>query len=299
MKRAIGIDISGFSVKMVEVVRSRTGPEIVSFFNERLKGEEFPAKLVDVLRGKAVRGVRVVSAISAGQMILRSAVVPFSDERKIAQIVRFEAERYLPFPAEEAAVDFYVIGPEKEGHCRIMLVTVRKAFLEKHLSLLKRLGVEPAIVDIDSLALLNLAGGDRGSVAVIDLGAETTSIIVFSGGLPLSLRSMPVGGNTLTKALAASEKISWDEAEKKKVDRGIDLPAFSETIASIVNEIKYTIGAFSLQEAGSNVEKIFLSGGGAKLTDTPAVFSRRPLNARPIAASPEPQTPDTRSSSKL
>lgn len=244
MKRIIGIDVSGSSVKVCELIHSRKGVEIVSFLHESLKDNKFSDGFVKVLREKIARGVKVYSAVPAGQAILRTTVLPFKSERKIKEVVRFEAERYLPFAVEEAVVDFYIIGPGKDG-MRIMLVTVRKEFIEKHLSLLRELGTEPEIIDLDSMALLNLLGEEKGTFALVDIGCCTTSISIVSGGVPQVLRSIPIGGNNLTEALS------------------------KDTIMSIADEISYTISAFSLQKAGSKVQKIVLSGGGAKLENFP------------------------------
>ncbi len=276
MRRTVGIDISGSSIKVAELNNSGKGVELVSFFNGRLKEGQFSEELVDVLREKIGRGAKTILAIPATFAILRSAVVPFTDVRKIREISRFEAEQYLPFPAEEVVVDFYVIKPEGEGK-RIMLVAVRREFIEKHLSLLKKLGVEPEVIDLDSMGLLNLVDEERGTFALVDIGSDTTLISIVSGGVPLLLGVVPKGGNNLTEALATAEEMSRDEAEKKKTEQGLTISenmevepcAFRETLASIVNEISYTINAFSLQGSGSEIGKIVLSGGGAGLKNLP------------------------------
>ena len=224
VRKAIGIDISGDSVRVAELACSRKGVELVSFFNERLNDEQFSEELAGIRREKAAHGTKVISAIPSKFAILRTAVVPFKDERKINQVVRFEIERYIPFPAEEVAVDFYVIGPEAEGS-RIMLVAVRKEFIEKHLSLLNKPGVEPEIIDLDSMALLNFLGGESGTIALVDIRNDTISISIVSDGVPLLLRSIPKGKDNVEK------------------------------------EISYTINTFSLQKADSHVEKVVLSGG--------------------------------------
>ena len=238
MKKVIGIDVSGTSVKAAEVAYSRKGVELVSFFNEKLEDGQFSEELVNVLKEKIAQGAKVVSSIPAKFAILRSAVVPFRDDRKINQIVRFEAERYLPFPAEEVVVDFYVIEPEREGK-RVMLVAVRRELIEKHLSLLKGFGVKSEIIDLDSMALLNLLDEERGTFALVDVGCDTTSISIVSGGVPLLLRSIPKGAD------------------------------------GVENEISYTISAFSLQKADSQVGKVVLSGGGAKLNNLPDILKEK------------------------
>jgi len=53
---------------------------------------------------------------------------------------------------------------------------------------------------------------------LVDIGAETLSIVAFENGNPISLEVFPVGGNDITNDLALGLKISLEEAEKLKVN---------------------------------------------------------------------------------
>ena len=269
VKRVIGIDIGSSSVKAAELVRSKKGIEVVSFFKKDLKDEQGMKEIAGILREKASRGVKVISSIRAGQIIFRSIVVPFRNIKKIKQIVKFETERYLTFPAEEAAVDFYLLGYEKQGGSRIMTVTVRRELLEAHLSSLKKMGVEPAVVDVDSTALINFIGEGEKNAAVVDIGAENTSISIVSGGVIVSMHSIRFGGDNFTKCWAEKEKVDTDEAEERKKAGKIEASALEKSMSLLISELKYAMGAFSLRGTETAVNKIFLSGGGAKLENLP------------------------------
>ncbi len=275
VRRIIGIDIGSSSIKVAELGRSRKGIEVVSFFKKELKDEREMEEVAGILREKVNRGGKVISSIRAGQVILRSIVVPFRDMKKIKQIVRFETERYLTFPAEEAAVDFYMLGYEKQGGSRIMTVTVRRELLEAHLSSLKKLGVEPVVVDVDSMALINFIGEGEKNAAVVDIGADDTSISIVSGGVLVSLRNIRFGGDNFTKVWAEKEKIDIDEAEERKKGGKIEASALEESMSLLMSELKYAMGAFSLRGTETAVNKIFLSGGGAKLENLPGFLENR------------------------
>lgn len=52
-----------------------------------------------------------------------------------------------------------------------------------------------------------------------NIGSETTSIVVFEDGIPISLKIFPIGSNDITNDIALGLKVSIEEAEKIK--RGV------------------------------------------------------------------------------
>ncbi len=57
-------------------------------------------------------------------------------------------------------------------------------------------------------------------VVLINLGAATTSVILFEEGLPYSLEVLPVGSAHITNDIAVGFQVSLEEAEKLKVNYG-------------------------------------------------------------------------------
>jgi cell division protein FtsA len=103
-----------------------------------------------------------------------------------------------------------------------------------------------------------------------NIGAETTSIVVYEEDIPISLEIFKVGSNDITNDISLSFKIQPDEAEKVKL--GISQTVFnkrqleetifarlSDIFESIENNLK-TIGKNGLLPAG-----IIFTGGGANL----------------------------------
>jgi cell division protein FtsA len=81
---------------------------------------------------------------------------------------------------------------------------------------------------VNNLVLQTLAAGravllpdekDLG-VALIDMGGGTTDVLVYTSGAPYSTTTIPAGGNQVTGDIAALRRISFETAEKIKLDAG-------------------------------------------------------------------------------
>ncbi|MDR0557397.1 MAG: cell division protein FtsA [Treponema sp.] len=57
-------------------------------------------------------------------------------------------------------------------------------------------------------------------VALIDLGGGTTDILVYSEGVPFSNASIPVGSALITSDISKMKSVSYDIAEKLKIEDG-------------------------------------------------------------------------------
>jgi cell division protein FtsA len=81
---------------------------------------------------------------------------------------------------------------------------------------------------VNDLVLQSLAAGrsvltqeekDMG-VALIDLGGGTTEVLVYADGAPYSTTTIPVGAEMVTQDISVIKSISFENAEKVKIDAG-------------------------------------------------------------------------------
>lgn len=121
-----------------------------------------------------------------------------------------------------------------------------------------------------SLACLSKSQKMAGCI-LVNLGAGTTSFVVYEDNRPISLEVLPFGGNDITNDIALGLKISIEEAEsikigaithtnisKKKLDEIISA-RLSDIFELLENHLK-KINRNAMLPAG-----IFLTGGGAKI----------------------------------
>ncbi|MBQ5705568.1 MAG: cell division FtsA domain-containing protein, partial [Bacteroidaceae bacterium] len=113
----------------------------------------------------------------------------------------------------------------------------------------------------------------RDGCALVDIGAETTTVTIYTKNLMRKLCVIPLGSANITRDLQA-EHISQADAETLKIHAGYKAERFGES--SISSELRNNIIAARMMEilqnvyqqikrSGENLSNAVITGGGAKL----------------------------------
>ena len=127
-----------------------------------------------------------------------------------------------------------------------------------------------ARVDLSSLGLLRSIGSDGPAVeALVDIGADLTTIVVHRDGVPRVVRVVARGGNELTEQIADQADITAIDAEVAKRTIGAVgdtsvATLLRDAVRPLISEIRSSIDFFSGNN-GVAVERIWLTGGTAFL----------------------------------
>ena len=171
---------------------------------------------------------------------------------------------------------------------------------KRHVSdLVEALGM--AGIEVEDIAAAPLAASfvtlgkqqKRAGAALLDIGAETSSLIVFDDDLPVSTLVLPWGSDDISGDIALALKISLEEASQlkmgaviggsfpqKKIDDAVE-KRLAIIFRAVDTHLK-KLGKDGLLPAG-----IILTGGGSQLTAAPAVAQkilRLPARVASIAA---------------
>jgi cell division protein FtsA len=123
-----------------------------------------------------------------------------------------------------------------------------------------------------SFVMLNKAQKRAGCV-LTNIGAETTSIVVFEDSTPISLQIFPTGSSDITNDLALKLRITLEEAEKLKRGGMISATFSKKRIDEITGERLETIFALinshltKIKRDGLLPAGVILTGGGANLSN--------------------------------
>ncbi|MDP1709566.1 MAG: pilus assembly protein PilM, partial [Candidatus Komeilibacteria bacterium] len=166
--------------------------------------------------------------------------------------------------------------------------------VERYVAIFKLAGVSLLSLETESFALgRSLVGNDPSPILIADIGSLTTDLTVIEGGVPVLSRSIDVGGNTVTRAIASSMGIDEARAEQFKRDVGLGAAGSGGTgvgamiqssFAAVVNEMKYSLDLYQGQ-GRSKIEKILVTGGNAFLPDLPE-FLTQSLGVKSFIANP-------------
>ena len=166
------------------------------------------------------------------------------------------------------------------------------------------LEIDPRIVEPGPARLLVASelvepGSSQGTIAVDDIGHETTEIAIIQGGAIASMRSIRIGGQTFTARLARDLKVDAAQAEQVKLQNGAIDPEWTpgrqpqndtEWVQAIcygvATELAQTLGrAFHGHSArGSDpVQAVYLCGGGAEMRGLSEFLAKTTgLEVRPL-----------------
>ena len=167
---------------------------------------------------------------------------------------------------------------------QVLLVAVRKSSLQISLDALQAAKFKVDQVQVDWLALANAlvhlghlrapeavaASNVRSAVAVLDLGSETSQLLLQRPGL-LDCRPVRVGGYSFTRALAREFELSVADAENLKRDpRSLELLSrFDETLRPVledlVRDMRMGLTAQSADDKPLGVRRLFAVGGAMRL----------------------------------
>jgi Tfp pilus assembly PilM family ATPase/Tfp pilus assembly protein PilN len=273
-----GLDIASTGIKAVELTRTLRGYLVTQYAYlpiDQLNREQRREKELEGLRkvfpeGRKGKRNLILSTPSHRTMVHRLAL-PFEDRRRNQQVVKFEVEPLLPFPAEQAVVDFY--APKQKGNDNTALVfAVPKEELKEQLSLMQEAELDPEGLIGEAMALFWLVRnlGMDASGALLDLGHEKTTMIAWEGERLTLVRSIPIAGAPLSQV--SGQPLGASPPEIANIA--------PSTLERLAGEVQRTLFSYESVAESHRVENIFLTGGGASLPGIEGILSaelKRPV----------------------
>lgn len=292
-RMALGLDIGPSTVKLVELARSGRdewtlstharatvpGGAVVDGQIERL--DSVADAVRDLVRRAGVRSRRVAMALPTKNVILRRIRMRsnMSDE-EMAVHVETEAANFVPFPVDDLALDFNVIGPAagSASEVDVLIAAARKDRVQDRLALAEAAGLEPIILETESNAsqLALREWQRRGgrlqpdeTMALIELGHESTNLKVIAGEDILFEREQAWGARQLIDRAMRQFGLNEEQARAGQLVGELPAAYAAELVPDHANatarEIDRLLQFFYAGTPGRRLSGIVLAGGAAAL----------------------------------
>ena len=243
---------------------------------------ETASALREMMRELHVHGTSVNYAVPAQSVFARFVKLPGLEAEKIEKIISFEAQQNVPFPIDQVVWDYQLVGGGMGEQIQVIIAAIQRDLLEEINNSVEETGLRTDIVGVASMALYNAFCYNytdlSGCSMLVDIGARTTNVLFIESGR-FFLRSVPLGGSTITGAIAREFNESFAAAEaRRKRDGFVALggsaePADPDTgrVSKIVRstmtrlhaELMRSITHYRAQQQGKRPARIFLCGGAA------------------------------------
>jgi type IV pilus assembly protein PilM len=301
----IGLDIGSMSVRAVETGRGKDGPVVTNFGQAPLPPGVVQAGVIhddkavtlalkQLWANTRFRGRKVVLGVSSPQVVVREMSVANLPDREMRKALPYQVRDSLPLPVEQSLLDFHPLeDPGRAEAVRGLLIAAPKEAVLTAVHAVERAGLHVTRVDLASFALLRSASRTDGQVeALVDIGAQATSVVVHADGEPLIVRTIPRGGAEVTELVAGRLGIAVSEAEALKCRVGLrtDIDAAAaevvrEAVGPIVSEIRSSFAYLNTGDRQAQVARLALSGGGCLLPGLPESLSAQ-LGVEVVLADP-------------
>ena len=306
-RTTVGLDIGSSYVKAAVVDHSGPQPELtrLSYLplvaDAIVEGEIMDPPIVAetiraVIESLGVTPRQVVTAVGGRDIMIKKIQMDRMAPDDAREVIRWEAEQYVPFDMSSVQLDFQVLDPHADGlQMSVLLVAAKRELVDQRVMLLREAGLSASVVDVDAFALHNAFGhnypdADRGVVALVNVGHEISTILIQQDGVPVVNRDLPFGTRHIREELRRMHGIGGDEADAVLQSSSPRLeeclPLLGERAEELAMGIERALAFMAMDGmAGSGVGTLYLSGGGARLPRLADVISDR-LRCRVEVANP-------------
>lgn len=279
----VGLDIGTQQIKAVEMRPTRSGLVISALgiaptpvgvlqnniiTDPRLMGQT----VRQLLRESGISAKRVVGSV-AGQsaVVIRIIEVPKMTDAELKETMKWEVERHVPFAPGETHTVYQALDPigpdDGNPNMEVLLAVAQQDIVNNYVDTVWAAGLDPIAIDVEPIAIgrgmLDVVNGQpvkrqpkfysveapyeqmHDTVAIVNIGASNTDICIYQDGQLSFPRSLPLAGDSLTRAIAEMMGYTLDQAERiKREYAAVQLERMSVYTGTAYGDVDYA-GAFT------------------------------------------------------
>ncbi len=283
----VGLDIGSRTIKVVQVAPGRPHPVVVNFAScptpERsvkdsviIKPTAVADAVTELLDKAGIKQRRVIAALGGQAVILRQAQFPVMPEAELREALKWESEQHIPIPADDAIVDFTILGEitggvaakaaaaqpgpggpgpggaqgQAQGQVvtgpamQVLLVATQKRIVTGYTDVFEAAKLKPIALEVDLLGVhraLQSNGyiDDEGRpVAILNIGAASAGLSLFANHSAQLTRTIPAGSDVFTQSIAEAFQETPAAAETLLREHGAKpLTPIARCVEPVVDEL--------------------------------------------------------------
>ncbi|KZZ75498.1 pilus assembly protein PilM, partial [Oleiphilus sp. HI0130] len=222
------------------------------------------------------------------------------NDQELEDQISVEADQYVPYPLDEVAIDFEVLGPSEDSadQVDVLLAACRKENVELREDALEIGGLTSKIVDIEAHAVERAfdliarqmdESAEERTVAIVDIGSTMTTLSVLADNTTVYTREQLFGGRQLTEEIQRRYGLSFEEAGLAKKQGGLPddyerevLDPFKEAVVQqVARSLQFFFGSSQYNE----VDYVVLAGGVASVPELSDMVQEK-VGIKTIVANP-------------
>ena len=307
-KNGIGLEITSEKVNVVQLRRKgQTGYKLVSYGSADIpEGTVEEGRINDpvalgqvistFLNEKKIKSKLVATSVPGKEAVSRLIRLPaeLSEVELRDMVLNQEASLFLPFPREDADVDYQKLGTslDEDGIERqeILMVATPREVTDVYMQTMESAGLKLDVIEVASYALLRALrnylrdySSSSESVAIVDIEYEYTEITITVDGVPQFARTFPIGTLQIQNAQLRAINMPPRRSTDTEMLGAMAVPmqtmdtagfvgganpnagdaAISRVLSDLADELRRSVDFHISQNPGSEIAQVFLTGPGA------------------------------------
>ncbi len=318
--QGIGVELTPEKVNIVRLSKKGQGYKLINFHSadvpegvykegQIIDAPEMAQVIQTVLEENKIKVKNAATAVSGREAVTRLIPVPAElDDNELREMVlNQEAGLYLPFPREEADVDYQkldlMIDDDGIEKVRVLLVATRKEVTDNYMNTFEQAGLQLDILEISSFALIRTIREQlrqfaptvpekSGAVAIANIEYEGTEIAIAVNGVPQFSRTVQLGTAQIQTAL--SQAMNLPPSRNTELLQGMSIPttpidsvrtgmtgtnpgaaAMIRVLGELADELRRSIDFYVNQGENQEVAQLLLAGPGAGIGQLDEFFTQR------------------------
>lgn len=291
----IGLDISDLSLKFVQLNKNKDNVDIQSFskislkpgliengeIQDRKKLSKAIKKLIDNPKFGKVSSREVVGCLPEATTFIKLIKVEALEE-DLEEAIITELKKHIPMPIEDSYYDYQIIR-DLPDYKLVLFGASPKKIVDEYIDFLESVGLSVRAMEIESTAISRCLLVEENpdfklkkdkNYAIIDIGANRSSVFVYSQGTILFDVSIPISGQHISEKISEATKLNQDEADLVKIVCGLDDKKCREVVENnlstmvnkLISKLEGVIQYYQNNFANyGDLDQILICGGGSHI----------------------------------
>uniref|UniRef100_UPI0030D9354B type IV pilus biogenesis protein PilM n=2 Tax=Cyanobacteriota TaxID=1117 RepID=UPI0030D9354B len=313
--KGIGIEIAPERINIAQLRKQGQGFKLTMLSSKEVPEGVFQeGKIIDApalaelikeaIAESKIKVQNVATAVSGREAVVRVIPVPAElDDKELREMVLdHEAGLYLPFPREEADVDYQKLGffTDEDGieKVQVLLVATRKDVTDTYIETFREAGLKIDVLEISSFSLIRTIReqlrqfGPQEAAVLVDIEFDSTEIAIIVDGVPQFSRTVPIGTYQLQSAL--NRAMNLPTSRNTEILQGMTIPntpvdnvrtgatginpgmaALVRVLGELADELRRSIDFYLNQSENLEVAQLLLAGPGGGIGQLDEFFTQR------------------------
>ncbi len=228
--------------------------------------------ILGAMKQAGITTKNIAVGMPAGKTFTTVIRVENQPEKELINNVKYQLDKYIPMPVDEATVDFTSLGvcPIDATKVEVLISSTAVDFAEERMEMIESFGLNVVAQEPESIAMARalMPVGAKDARLIIDLGEHSMDLVMMYEGAPRLVRSVPGGFSVFVKTVSSALNVKEDQARQFILKFGLAqdkvegqvFKALDGVLQTFTSELGKSISFFRSEYMNTPVGGTVLSG---------------------------------------